>query len=188
MTVRSPKTEHHEGKASRLVPIFPELPPHLRGAFEAAEPGTEYVVTRCRDGAVNLRTQLERIIRRAGLQPWPKLFHNLRATRETELAETFPLHVVCAWIGNSSAIAAKHYLQVTDEHFEAAIKGEGAGEKAAQNPTQQPHADGRKASHYEGHKTKNPAICGAFRETAVGRDDPNTYLIPPRGVEPLSSG
>lgn len=190
MTVRSPKTEHYEGKASRLVPIFPELLPHLRDAFEEAEPGTEYVITRCRDGAVNLRTQLERIVRRAGLQPWPKLFHNLRATRETELAETFPLHVVCAWIGNSSAIAAKHYLQVTNEHFDRAIASgkpteEKAAQKAAQNPTQQPHAASRKTSHDEKQKTKNPANCGAFQDTAVGRDNPNKHLIPPRGVEPL---
>lgn len=64
--------------------------------------------------------------------------------RETELAEIFPLHVVCAWIGNSSAIAAKHYLQVTDEHFDRAIAsgtgggpdGEKAAQKTSQNPTQ----------------------------------------------------
>ena len=43
----------------------------------------------------NLRTQLMRILRRAGVATWPKLFHNLRASRETELAATFPLHVVC---------------------------------------------------------------------------------------------
>jgi hypothetical protein len=129
----------------------PELLPHLRDAFEAAEPGTEYVIARCRYGSVNLRTQLERIIRRAGLQPWPELFHNPRATRGTELAETFPLHVVCAWIGNSSAIAAKHYLQVTDEHFDRAIAGNGTGAgEAAQNPAQQPHANGCKASHDDG--------------------------------------
>lgn len=28
-TVRSPKTEHHEGHDSRVVPIFAELRPHL---------------------------------------------------------------------------------------------------------------------------------------------------------------
>lgn len=193
MTVRSPKTEHYEGKASRRVPIFPELLPHLREAFELAEPGTEYIISHCRDASVNLRTQLERIIRRAGLPPWPKLLHNLRATRETDPAESFPLHVVCAEIGNATAIAAKHYLQVTDEHFDRAIADGGTGpgkaaQKAAQNPTQQPHADGRKASHAEGRKKKNPAICGAFRCDAGGCDEPNKNLIPPRGVEPLSSG
>lgn len=117
ITIHSPKTEHHPGQASRQIPIFPELQPHLREVFEAAEPGTTYVINRNRSFNWNLRTRLYKIIRRAGLQPWPKLFHNLRSTRETELAEKHPLHVVCVWIGNSQPIAAKHYLQVTDDHF-----------------------------------------------------------------------
>lgn len=52
--VRSPKTEHHEGKDSRLVPIFPELRPILLAAFEEAEPGTEHVITRYRQRNCNL--------------------------------------------------------------------------------------------------------------------------------------
>src|SRR5262249_10224010 len=32
-----------------------------------------------------------------------------RTIRETELAATYPLHVVCAWIGNTATIAQKHY-------------------------------------------------------------------------------
>ena len=62
---------------------------------------TEFVITRYRDSNANLRTQLQRIIKRAGLKPWPKLFHNLRATRQTELSEEFPAHVVCSWLGNT---------------------------------------------------------------------------------------
>jgi hypothetical protein len=76
------------------------------------------VITRYRDSNCNLRTQLCKIIGRASLKPWPKLFQNLRSTRETELAEKFPIHVVCEWIGNSQAVAARHYLQTTDEQFE----------------------------------------------------------------------
>ena len=117
MHVRSPKTEHHDGKDSRWVPMFPELRPYLDAAYDAAKPGTEHVITRYRDANANLRTQFNRIVRKAGLEPWQKPFQNLRSTRETELAESFPIHVVCAWIGNSEAVAAKHYLQVTDEHF-----------------------------------------------------------------------
>ena len=138
LTVHSPKTEHHEGGESRLVPIFPELLLHLRDVFEQAEPGTEYVITRYRDTTVNLRTQLLRIIRRAGLEPWPKLWQNLRSTRQTELAETWPLHVVCAWIGNTQAVAAKHYLQVTEEHFQQAVAADPGIAEAVQNPVQQP--------------------------------------------------
>lgn len=84
LRVPSPKTEHHEGKEFRFVPLFPELRPHLREVYEAAEPGgPEHIITRYRDASANLRTQLQRIITRAGLKPWPKLFHNMRSTRET---------------------------------------------------------------------------------------------------------
>lgn len=136
MLVRSPKTAHHVGHESRLVPLFPELVPYLREVFEQAEPGTEYVITRYRQVNCNLRTQLERIINKAGLNRWPKLFQNLRSTRETELAECWPEHVVCAWIGNSKAVAREHYLQVTEEHFERA-RIVNSGNRAAQNAAQQ---------------------------------------------------
>ncbi|MGA2797133.1 MAG: site-specific integrase [Thermoguttaceae bacterium] len=106
ITVHSPKTEHHEGKESRQIPLFPEIRPYLEQVWEQAEPGTEWVITRYRSGNANLRTQFERIVRKADLKPWPKPFQNCRSTRETELAETYPIHVVCSWIGNTAAVAA----------------------------------------------------------------------------------
>jgi integrase len=134
ITVHSPKTEHHSGHESRQVPLFPELLPFLREAFEQAEPGTEYAIVRYRLNNLNLGTQFTRIIRKAGLLPWPRRFQNLRSTRETELCETFPEHVVCAWIGNSKMIAREHYLQVTDRHYEEAARTPtGAAHKAAQS-------------------------------------------------------
>ena len=68
----------------------------------------------------NLRTRFLKILKRAGVQKWPRLFRNIRSSRQTELAEIFPSHVVCAWMGNSEDIAKKHYLQVTDAHFATA--------------------------------------------------------------------
>lgn len=53
----------------------------------------------------------------AGVQPWPKPFQNLRSTRETELADEYPIQVVTSWIGNSQIVARKNYLQVTESHF-----------------------------------------------------------------------
>jgi integrase len=115
--VRSPKT------GERWVPIFPELRPYLEEVFDEAAEGAVYVINRYRCRNQNLRTQLLRILRKAGVKAWPRLFHNLRATRETELAAQYPIHVVCAWIGNTARIAAKHYLQVTDDYFDRAVKG-----------------------------------------------------------------
>jgi integrase len=127
--VRSPKTEHHDGHGERIVPLFEELRSHLEALWDAAAPGTVYVVNRYRSAGQNLRTQLERIIRSAGLTPWPKLWQNLRASRATELAADFPAHVAAAWLGHSTVVAAKHYWQVTDDDFE----------KATRNPAQ--HAE-----------------------------------------------
>jgi integrase len=117
-TVHSPKTEHHPGGDSRQVPIFPELRPYLEAVWEQAEPGSDYVIARYRDSTTNLRTQLTKIIRRAGLEPWPKLWQNLRATRATELvSEGWPEYKVCKWLGHTKLVAEKHYWQLTDDDF-----------------------------------------------------------------------
>lgn len=170
MLVRSPKTAHHQHRESRLVPIFAELRPYLMEAFEEAEPGAKYCITRYRLANANLRTQAHRITKRAGLRPWPRTFQNLRASRETELTQTFPLHVVTSWLGNSQIIAARHYLSVRDEDFD----------RAAQNAAQ----SGAELGSNERKPTpttpsKNPvfplvtADCGQVRE----------FLVAPRGSE-----
>ncbi len=120
--VQSPKTEHHEGKGSRPIPMFAELRPYLEEAFELVPEGAVYVVGgNYRQAAqsakgwsnCNMRTQFERLVKRAGLTPWPRLFHALRSSRETELLADFPMHVVTAWLGNTPKIALKHYAMAT---------------------------------------------------------------------------
>jgi integrase len=125
IVIRSPKTEHHEGKEHRVIPLFPELRPYLEAVRDEVNPGmdrpfSDPVITRYRDVNANLRTQLLRIVANAGLSPWPKLFQNLRASRATELAKEHPGHVAAAWLGHSTAVAQKHYWQVTDADFEHA--------------------------------------------------------------------
>lgn len=159
--VHSPKTEHHPGKASRMVPLFPELRAVLEEALQTKDPETVYVIGNdaYRQAAntpggwrsCNLRTQFNRILKRAGLKPWPRLFHALRASRETELAKEFPLHVVTAWLGNTPRIAMKHYLMTTEDDFSKAVGR--LVEKAVQNPT---------------HETD---IWGEIRSAATSRSD-----------------
>ena len=121
LTVHRPKTEHHPGGGPRVTPLYHELHRYLDEMWQDAADGEEFVITRCRGANANLRTQLERNLRRAGLKPRPKLSRNLRVTRQTELTESYPVHVVTSWIGNNAAIVAKHYLQVTEEHFGVAL-------------------------------------------------------------------
>ncbi len=175
-TVHASKTEHHADAGIRQVPIFPELYPFLRDCFEQAEPGSEWVITRYREHNENLRTQMGKIILRSGLTPWPKVFQNLRSTRETELAEKFPIQVVCKWIGNSPQVASKHYLQVTEEHFQ----------KAVQNPVQYPAATPSTDSQHESQHIQKPAIYGPLRNDATPCESKNLQRLGRTGLEPVT--
>jgi integrase len=166
VTVRSPKTARHAGHESRIVPLFPELRPYLESVFDAAAPGSEYVITRYRDPNANLRTQLERIIRRAGLKPWPRITHNLRASRATELAAEYPAHVAAAWLGHSTLVAQKHYWTVTDGDFErAAQSGAECGARSAQNAAQRASASVRGDSQIESATAYGIVTCAVSDES-----------------------
>jgi len=125
MVVRSPKTARHDGHAVRLVPICPELRAILAEAYEQAPEGTKRILPRALTGASNLRTTFTKIVTRAGHKPWPRLFQNLRASCATDWVERYPNHVVAKWLGHSPMIAATHYLQTRERHFEDVVTGGG---------------------------------------------------------------
>ncbi len=179
MSVPEPKVEHHEGRGIRSVPLFLELRAILERAFqettvEGKYPSAEnYVVDKpgyraeaMRPGGwanANLRTQFLKILRRAGVAPWDRLFHSMRATRQTELERELPRYVVCAWMGNTAAVAEKNYLLVTEQDFAKAcsIGVDNCPEKAAQNPAQ---LDAKTA--------QNPAQQGFARSTHGNEETP----------------
>lgn len=131
ITVTSPKTQRY-GKATRVVPLFPELRSFLDEAYFRDDGYKTWVVPMLAGNAdKNLGTTFRKIIRRAGVETWPKPFQNCRSSRQTELEQEFPTYVVCAWMGNTPTVAHKHYLTVTDEHFATAAK---TGDKLGTQP------------------------------------------------------
>lgn len=178
LTVPSPKTQHLAGRSYRVIPLFPAVRAYLEAAWDIAPEGAEYVIPeeyrRRAQGPggwknANLRTTLEKIIRRAGLEPWPRLWHSMRASCETDLARQFPLAVVAKWLGNTQAVAMRHYVDVTDSDFERAAAGDG---NAAQKAAQHAHATGRKESQATrpAHE-KTPVLQGSasLRDTLQNR-------------------
>ena len=163
--VPSPKTERYAGKASRALPMFPELKTFLEAAYELAAPDQTHVVgggylAKANGergwGNCNLRTSFSKLIKRAGLTPWPRLFHNLRSSRETELLDRFPVQVVSKWMGHDPKTCLAHYAQTTDDHFYRAVGGAESGARKAQKPAQQGAAGESAESHQLG---LNP--CGS---------------------------
>ena len=184
--VTSPKTEHHPDGGTRVIPLFPELRPELEKAFELAPEGAVYVVDeKFRKAAngengwlnANLRTTFQKIIKRAGLIPWPRPFQNLRASRETELVERFPIQTVTSWLGNSPRIAMKHYLQTTETHFENALKADPETTHSATQPASEIR---RNRSQVEMEKCKNPEKTGVSRGS-------NALKVAGTGFEPATS-
>ena len=194
MTVPSCKTEHIPGKAYRVVPIFAALRPYLRDAFELAADGAEYVVSTDYRAAAfrpggwkncNLRTTFLKIIRRAGVKPWPRLFQNLRASCETDLMASHPIHAVTAWIGNSPTVAMKHYLQVLDADFDKASRGGAeSGAVVVQNAVQSPTATQRHGSTPKREPLENVGDCQLSTPSVITRPSVHMGRV---GVEPTSN-
>ena len=185
--IHSPKTEHIEGKDTRICPLFPELEFYLMEAFQQAEAGQKRVINIDLNISSNLRTQAHRIIKRAGLKPWGKTFQNLRSSRETELVEDFPVHVVTEWLGNSPDVARKHYLQTHEGHFQRAVEkrwpesGTESGLNTAVSPCTEQQDQNRETD-------LTPCLATACDNMQENTNQDNLYLIPPRGLEPLLPG
>lgn len=118
---------------------------NLRGRRQTLTKGAaaEFGVGKYRDAAaVNLRTQLLRLIDRAGLSPWPRLFNALRASRATEPASEHRSAACTAWLGHTAAIAEKHDHMVREEdHARAA--GETPSESGAAHAGAKAHRHAR---------------------------------------------
>ena len=139
MLIHSPKTEHHPGQESRLVPIDPRLLPLLQDAFEIAQEGDLKVLDM---NAKNPNSRkFGKIVKQAGVEPWISAFQTLRASREIEWATEYPGYAASHWLGHSEAVSHRHYTTVVpDELFSRAA---GREEKAAQNPAQHTAAEAR---------------------------------------------
>ena len=192
--VNSPKTEHHEGKDKRFVPLFPVLKELLEEGFHKAEDGEIFVINRYRDAKQNLRTTFQKIIQRAGLLAWPKLFNNLRSSRSTELVRGgCPMHLLTAWLGNSEKIQIDHYLQVNDSDYESAARYEPSKENSdaksgawsEQKAVQQQNAP----NCNEQQELQQTPLNKAFSDDSLQLE---TFTIlnsmRPMGVEPITYG
>ena len=89
--------------------------------------------------------------------------------------------VGCAGIGNSEAVAAKHYLQLTDEHFQLVIQPS-AG--SLQNPVQYPADSSRMVSQGQGGVEGETAFCGPIQKNAAPCNQSAAPVMPPQGLEP----
>ena len=82
------------------------------------------------------------------MERWPRLFQNLRASCESDLAREYGAVAACEWIGNSLTVANQHYLHLTDLDFDRA-----AGIDEPLPRGQMRATSGQKAGQQEGRRS-----------------------------------
>ena len=164
LTVHSPKTEHHAGHEQRILPITPKLMRLLQDRFDECEDGEERLVAIGGKGG-GMTRPATRIVRKASVEPWARLWQTLRQSCEKEWAMTFPQYAVSKWIGHSITVSGRHYANdVPDELFAKASAW--TSESDAQRHAQQKaHEDARNArkSKRAAEEVGSPS-SGAFKD------------------------
>src|SRR5439155_24067026 len=125
-------------------------------------------------GGANMRTTFAKIVRRAGVEPWPRLWHSLRASCESDLAQSFPLATVTKWLGNTPSVALRHYVDPTEAAFDRALEwrpaetgGAKSGAREARNAAQRADAENRPESQ----ELAQPVGCQTSpHDPAIPRD------------------
>lgn len=116
LLVTSPKTRRYEGKANRVIPLVPIIERELKKLRKESPEDESYIIWQNRRKGFD--SGFRKILFSAGLEPWPKLFQNMRSSRENDLIEAgYPAHIVGQWQGHTRKVQEQHYLQMSDVYF-----------------------------------------------------------------------
>jgi len=194
MTIRASKTEHHADAGIRVCPIFPELMPYLNDLYILAQENKrtpDDFVFETRGSETIYRSGFLRILRRAKIAPWVKLFHNMRASRQTELFDSgYPIKSVCKWLGNSPQVAMKHYAMAREEHLDRAseLTDDLEAQRVAQQLAHSAHITGyQEATELNAGEGR---ICENSKETEYLQGSvnvPENGKMGEEGLEPTTS-
>ncbi|MCH8151337.1 MAG: hypothetical protein IH830_03075 [Planctomycetes bacterium] len=101
----------------RELPICPRLYDVLLRAFDNAEDGQ---VTVTGLSVNNVVRDGKRLVRAAGLTPWPKLFQAMRSSCENDLKVAgIAEPTYASWMGHSPTVSRQHYVAPLESEFAA---------------------------------------------------------------------
>ncbi len=127
----------------------------------------------------NLRTRAYKILDRAGIKPWPKLFQNLRTSCAIDLARARPQHLATEWMGHTADVAREFYLRATDDDYAKGVD-DAFGIEQQRAAIRAAISDDQALS----------GVCSDFRkslrrnENAGCAESCATRRVPPPGLEP----
>lgn len=148
LKINSPKTAHLPNQDSRKIPILEPLRPYLLEASEQALVGQTHLFPNIQSSGAAITKRVYGMCKAAGLEEWPKLWVNMRASCERDWLDKYPIDVVATWMGHSPATALRHYSRVVkDQTTKQASGGALRVEEPISNPKRK--AKRRRASEIE---------------------------------------
>lgn len=111
----------------RTLPLFTGLRPYLMPMLNRPGNPNDYLLPTIggqdpeRVGS-RLRNRVNRAQDALGIDRWPRVFHSVRATRQTQLKELVGEKVACEWIGNTPYVFQRNYELIADEIFTRAVE------------------------------------------------------------------
>lgn len=110
-----------KNKRRRVCPMFAPVRVELERLREIRgdNPGV-YVVESLRTCS-NMGTTFKKLVERAGLALWPKIFHNLRKSAATDICNAYGAKSESVWLGHTERISFDFYQQITPETITRAL-------------------------------------------------------------------
>jgi integrase len=175
LRVRSKKTEGHEGCGIRHVPIVPWLMDLLLEAFNLAEPGQTFILSKgCRS---TLNRRVEDAIEKAHITPWPALWQTLRSSCETDWEPIFGGAATARLVGHSQRVQRFSYTQIIPKEVYA--KAANLDLYPERNPEQKvPGSEGAIRKPELGPTGADDAtsgVCRDLQESSVSPDISDTW-------------
>ena len=185
--VLAPKTEYCKPEP-RIVPVFPELLPYVKKLVSTsrAKHGEFVFGERYRTCTeANITNTMRRAVKNAGVELWPKLWQNLRASRETELLRTHGIKDVCDWLGNTPATVYKHYLRTNNDALRKATQPVARDLSGDLNTPEQSELNGTETKC---NPSKDQQKKPILRKSAGKRGIARGLEVLPEGLEPSTYG
>ncbi len=130
---------------------------------------------------------MRRTVKRAKVAIWPKLWQNLRASRESELLRMHDIKDVCNWLGNTPATVFKHYLRTNNDALRKAtrpVAGDHFGDQHTPEPVELSGTEAKSTESREhAEQPKNQQKKPILRKTAVKRSIARGRSVLPEGIQ-----
>ena len=185
--VRCTKTEAHEDKQERFVPICEKLRPLLIARMAECSNDDDLLCPIGSEKGIGgyAREVVEDAIEAAGLKVWPDRFQTLRSSLAKDWkARGIPEFAVDAWLGHNNVTSRKHYTSNVPPQMFELISGV---KQAARNPAQNAsELGGSKGKRPEDPKTEPAEIPGnseTFQRVPLPSETANMEA---EGLEPSS--